>query len=165
MSEGTKEPPGKDFVVERTSADKLTDAEMAQCVAIVRAGKAIRKGYETQGLKETAVLAVVRQGGEIVAVGAIKKPRGYTATIAGKAEYDLPVDTPELGYIAVDKAHGGNNLSPRIVASLLDGHRGALFATTGHPKIKDVLKAAGFEVKGIEYPGEGGGQLSLWVKS
>ena len=162
MNEETKGPAGADFVVERTSVDKLTEAEMAQCVAIVRAGKAIRKDYETQGLKETAVLAVVRQGGEIVGVGAIKKPRAYTGTIATKAGYDFPVDTPELGYIAVSK--GGNDLSPRIVASLLDGHQGPLFATTSHPKIKSVLKAAGFEVKGNEYEGNSGSQLSLWTK-
>lgn len=164
MSEGTKEAVGEDFVVERTSPDKLTEAEMAQCVAIVRAGGAITKGYETQGLRNTTVLAVVKRGGEIVGVGAIKKPRARTATIASKAAYDFPVDTPELGYIAIGKAHGGNNLSPRIVATLLDGHKGALFATTSHPKIKTVLKAAGFEVKGNEYEGNGGSKLSLWMK-
>jgi len=108
------------------------------------------------------VLAVVRQGGKIVGLGAIKKPRTYTATIATKAGYDFPVDTPELGYIAVSKS--GNNLSPRIVASLLDGDQGPLFATTSHPKMKSVLKAAGFEVKGNEYEGNNGSQLSLWMK-
>lgn len=163
MSEETKEPGGVDFVVERTSVDELTEADISRCVAIVRAGKAITEGYET-GLKQAAVLAVVRRGDEIVAVGAIKKPRGHTATVAKNAAYDLTVDTPELGYIAVDKAHAGNDLSPRIVARLLDGHTGAVFATTGHPKIKAVLKAAGFEVKGSEWTGGGGGQLSLWVK-
>lgn len=162
MNEETKGPTVEDFVVERTSADKLTDAEMAQCVAIVREGKAIRRGFETQGLKETAVLAVVRQSGEIVGVGAIKKPRDYTATVAGYAGYDFPVHTPELGYIAVSKA--GNDLSPRIVATLLDGHQGAVFATTSHPKIKTVLTAAGFEARGREWKGNSGSLLSLWIK-
>lgn len=163
MSEGPKEPAGEDFVVERTSADKLTEAELQRCVALVRSGEAVKKGFGAQSLMRTSMLVVARRGGEIAAVGAIKKPRAYTATTAENAGYDVSVDTPELGYIAVDKVHRGNHLSTRIVDTLLKDRKGSLFATTDEPKVKKVLKDAGFEPKGKEWQGERG-QLSLWIK-
>lgn len=73
MSAGTKGQAGADYVVERTSPEELTEAELLRCAAIVRAGCAVRKGFETKGLKQAQVLAVARRDGEIVGVGAIKR--------------------------------------------------------------------------------------------
>lgn len=43
MSAGTKGKAGADYIVERTSPEKLTEAELLRCAAIVRAGCAVRK--------------------------------------------------------------------------------------------------------------------------
>jgi len=40
-----------------------------------------------------------------------------------------------------------------------------LFATTSDPKMKSALKGAGFVQHGVEWKGQRGDFLSLWIRS
>ena len=75
----------------------------------------------------------------------------------------VPADMPELGYVAVAKAHRGKHLSSRIFDALLASHEGALFATTDDDKMKHLLETRGFAKKGDEWPGQRG-TLSQWQR-
>jgi len=125
---------------------------------------AVTKRYADPGLRGARVLAVVRSADRIVGVGAIKRVRpDYARRRANCSQYDLPLATPELGYVARHPEHRRHNLGHRIVASLLSSHEGPLWATTDSPRMKEILAGAGFVHRGNEWPG-GRGQLSLWVK-
>jgi hypothetical protein len=109
------------------------------------------------------LIVVAHHGDQIVGVGAIKRVRpDYTSKIAQRSGVFLDPDTPDLGYVAVDSTHRGNNLSDFIVEKLLSKHRGPLFATTFNDLMKKTLTRAGFVQKGNEWAGQNG-QLSLWM--
>jgi RimJ/RimL family protein N-acetyltransferase len=115
-------------------------------------------------LRSAKLLAVARSGNEIVGVGSIKRVRTDRASgIADKSGFAFPAQTPELGYVAVDPQHWRNGLSHRLVAALLAGKQGGLFATTFDERMKKTLAAAGFTQQGREWPGRNH-QLSLWVE-
>lgn len=165
MGEKLEDRGQEDYVVERCVPEHLDDAETAACIAIVRKGEAVGPESAKLGLARARLLAVVRKGGQVVGVGAIKHPRpDYTAKkVAKPSGHAFPADTPELGYVAVDPAHRGNHLSSKIVAVLLGEYPGPLFATTDCERMKTVLSKAGFVQKGHEWKGRRG-QLSLWLK-
>ena len=154
----------RDYVVEACVPEHLIETEMAACIAIVKEGEAVDPEAAEQELARAGLLAVARKAGQVVGVGAIKRPRpGYAAKIAKRSRHVFPPDTPELGYVAVDPAHRGNHLSSKIVAALLAEHEGPLFATTDCARMKTALSKAGFLHKGNEWKGKRG-QLSLWLK-
>jgi len=96
-------------------------------------------------------------GPRIVGVGAIKPVRrGYAARVSRKSGEKFPPETPELGYVAVDKVHRDNHLSYRIVEALLSRQTGRLFATTDAIGMKKALARYEFETKGAEWEGERG---------
>jgi hypothetical protein len=155
--------PHSDYTCQLVARQQLSDADLARCVAIIGDGGAVTAGSAKQGLARALALVIVRRDGEIVAVGAIKRPlSSYVARVAKKAGYEIPRDAHELGYVAVDLSHRGSHLSTRIVRCLREGGDGRLFATTDEPKMKTVLTRAGFQRKGDEWTGQRG-RLSLWV--
>lgn len=153
-----------DYAVTLCAPSDLNDGEMAVCVQLVAGGGAVKQKYAELGLRDARMLAVVRCADQIVGVGAIKRVReGYARHRAECSGYALPLDTPELGYVARHPEHKRQNLGLRIVMSLLSSHEGSLWATTDSNRMKEILAGAGFLRRGNEWPG-GRGQLSLWVK-
>jgi len=142
---------------------ELDEADLSRCVTIIRAGGAV--DVDSTKLRAATVLALAENGDEVVGVGSVKPVRtAYATGIAKKSGFDFPSETPELGYVAVDAPHKGKGLSHRLVAELLRGQKGRLFATTDDRLMKRTLSAAGFVQKGHEWKGRRG-QLSLWVRT
>jgi hypothetical protein len=155
-----------DYSVETCAPVDLTAAEIERCTTIVIEGEAITDPASVKKwLPQSVVLAVVRKGAEIVAVGAIKPARPpYARQVATASEYTFADDLPELGYVARDPVHRNNRFSPRIVAALLERHgRGPIWATTSSATIKAALTDAGFRNQGKEW-GKPSGRLSLWLR-
>jgi len=142
----------------------LRDADLKACVSLVSHGGAVPRRFAETGLRNASLLAVVRRGPEIVAIGAIKRVRhDYAARRAKLSGFRFPTGTPELGYVARSPAHSGHGFAARIVQALVSEHAGPLWATTDCAGMKDALGKAGFLRKGREWTGARG-QLSLWLK-
>ncbi len=165
--DGPRKPETQaDYRVGICAPGDLTAAEMARCAAIIIEGEAIENPESVKAwLPRSVALAVVRNGEEIVGVGAIKPARPiYAARIAAESEHSFAPNMLELGYIARDPAHRNNRFSPRIVAALLERHGGGpIWATTSSPTIKAALTDAGFRHQGKEWD-KPSGRLSLWLK-
>lgn len=144
--------------------NSLSTEDISACFAIIKAGEAVDPESAEHELPLAAALAVIRREGKIVGTGAVKRiRRGYTAIVAGHSGTDFPSDTPELGYIGVQRDHQGDGLASRILDALLASHPGPLFATTSNPRMKSTLGKAGFVQEGQEWDGQSG-RLSLWIK-
>ena len=153
-----------DYSVTTRAADTLTQAERARCIEILKEGEAVNVDTAREELPHSVALVVARHGDEIVGVGTIKRPRAwYAAKVSKSSGAPVPAETPELGYVAVAKAHRGKHLSSRIFDALLASHEGALFATTDDDKMKHLLETRGFAKKGDEWPGQRG-TLSQWQR-
>jgi hypothetical protein len=165
--DGPKKPETQaDYRVGTCAPAALTAAEMVRCTAIIIEGEAIENPESVKTwLPRSVALAVVRNGEEIVGVGAIKPARPtYAARIAAVSEHGFASDMLELGYIARDPAHRNNRFSPRIVKALLERHGvGPIWATTSSATIKAALTDAGFCHQGKEWD-KPSGRLSLWLR-
>jgi GNAT superfamily N-acetyltransferase len=151
-----------EYVVNSCEPGVLSGAELAACLAIIKAGGAV--AVDLEKLRGATVLTVVRSDGQIVGVGAVKRVRTvYAGGIARKSGYIFPAKTPELGYVAVAPQHRRKGLSHRLVAALVAVQRGGLFATTYDKGMMKTLTAAGFAQKGHEWLGRKH-QVSLWIR-
>jgi hypothetical protein len=131
--------------------------EMEKCMDLIGRGGAVNLRTMRRDLPRSLTVVIARHEGEIVGVGVIKPVReDYAAGIASKSGYNLPLDTPELGYVVVAQAHRGSGLSHGITALLLSLHKGRLFATTDSPMMKRALTNAGFLQVGKEWQGKRG---------
>jgi hypothetical protein len=143
---------------------ELTSEDVEKCVAIIGDGGAVNLRTMKRDLPLSQILVIARWRGEIVGTGAIKPVRTeYAAGIAAKSGYAFPAETPELGYVAVNRAHRGRGLSHEITGLLLSQYSGRLFATTDCPKMRKTLSAASFRQRGKEWRGQRG-VLSLWER-
>jgi len=141
----------------------FTKLEIDKCIAIVNDGSALKVDCAEEFPLST-LIAIAKSPGGIAAVGVIKRARpGYTAGVATSAKFPLQGETPEFGYVAVDKEHQDRGLSSRIAAALVARHTGPMFATTDDPFMKSTLKKAGLVEKGSPWQGQRG-VLSLWLK-
>jgi RimJ/RimL family protein N-acetyltransferase len=164
MEEQAASVAEKDYLVNCCEPADLSEAERAACIAIIKAGGAVRRGLIAEEITASGLLSVVRLNGEIVGVGAIKRIRPrYAENIAFRSGVSFPADTPELGYVAVNPKHQGNGLSHRLAEELVGKYSGPLFATTSSDRMIATLKAAGFAQKGHEWRGRRT-QLSFWWK-
>lgn len=142
----------------------LSEAELQRCLAIITSGEAVDPEFAAAELPLARTLAIARVLKMIVGVGAVKRERiPYASGVAVRSDFEFRPDTPELGYVAVDKRHRGQGLSHRLVEKLLTSHQGSLFATTDDAKMKASLLAGGFSQKGHKWMGHRG-MLSLWIK-
>jgi predicted GNAT family N-acyltransferase len=154
---------GSDYTVRTCKPGELSDEELKACVSIIKDAGAVDVNLEK--LRRAQLLAVARKSNEIVGVGSIKRVRvDYASRIATRSGFPFPVETPELGYVAVSEQHRGQGLSHRLVGVLLAGLQSGLFATTYDERMKKTLAGAGFVQKGGEWSGREH-QLSLWLKS
>lgn len=151
-----------DYEVTACAPGDLSSAELETCFAIIKEGGAVNTNTVKRDLPHSSLMAIARNRNEIVGVGVIKpaRPR-YAAKTARNSGVAFPLETLELGYVAVDDDHRGHGLSHRIVEVLLARHVGRLFATTDDEWMKKTLTKAGFVKKGNEWQGQRG-TLSFW---
>jgi hypothetical protein len=155
-----------DYVVGKVDTEELTKKFVSECIAIIKKGEAVDWQSAKIELPLATTVVTARKGSQIVGVGAIKRERRqYAADISSskKSGFDFPVETPELGYVAVKPEHQGRGLSFRITKLLLSEQRGALFATTYDERMKKTLGKVGFIKKGKEWKGRKF-MLSLWLR-
>jgi hypothetical protein len=144
-------------------AAELSQTDLDTCAGLVKDGGAVRGDTKTK-LQRATELAVATCRGKVVGVGAIKmKNPARAESVAKSSEFVFSAETPELGYVAIDKEHKDNGLSGRLTAQLLKNKKTPFFATTDDTYMKRTLGKAGFAPKGQEWPG-GRAQLSLWIR-
>lgn len=147
------------------SPDDLKE-EIQACVTLIKEGCAVDPESAAAELPRSIVVAIQRDGQDIVAIGAIKRKRpGYASGIARKSGFPFNENSHELGYVAVKESHRRRGLSQEITAKLLAAFQSRpLFATTSNEGMKRTLEKAGFVRQGNEWLGKKG-KLSLWIKN
>lgn len=146
---------------------ELSTAEIQSCISLVQKGGALENPkWAADQLPRAIIIAIKRDGREIVGVGAIKPQRPkYAADKARKSGFEFDSNAHELGYVVVKESHRGKGISRSITTKLLSAFQTRpLFATTPNPRMKRTLKKIGFIRRGNEWPGKKG-KLSLWIKS
>jgi GNAT superfamily N-acetyltransferase len=144
----------------------LSAEEIAECVDVIKKGDAVDLLSAKKELPLAWSVAVVRAGTKIVGVGAIKRQRRtYAEKTARSSGVSFPIETLELGYVAVLPDHRGHKLSSSIVEALLSRHKGRLFATTSNAWMRNTLKNAGFVNEGKEWPGRKKQMVSFWKRN
>ena len=146
---------------------ELYKEEIQACIFLIQQGGAIENPKSVvEELPRAIVIAVKRDGTDVVGVGAIKRKRpSYASGIAKSSGFLFDANTHELGYVAVKKSHRKRGISHEIAAKLLSTFQTKpLFATTSHDAMKLTLKNAGFVQRGNEWPGVKR-VLSLWIKT
>jgi hypothetical protein len=153
------------YEITSRAASRFSLRDLNQCIRIVSAGDAVDPDSAAMEIPRAQVLALVSKGNLIVGVGAVKRQRReYASHIAERSGVSFDPNASELGYVAIDAKHQGQQLSGRIVRALLSSHQGVLFATTSSEPMKKTLARTGFVQKGRFWEGRRGEQLSLWIK-
>lgn len=153
------------YEIRSRAASQFSLRDLSQSIKIVSAGDAVDPDSAAMEIPRAQVLALVSKGNLIVGVGAVKRQRReYASHIAERSGVSFDPNASELGYVAIDAKHQGQQLSGRIVRALLSSHQGVLFATTSSEPMKKTLTRTGFVQKGRFWEGRSGQQLSLWIK-
>lgn len=153
-----------DYKIEVYAPSELTPEMREQCIELIVAGDAVNPRSAENNLPQTHKVAIITNDGKAVGVGAIKQiRRNYASQIALKSSHPFPSDLHELGYIAIDEQHRGNNLSEDLIVTLLSSFDKPLFATTASESIMETLKKNGFMQKGNSWQGQTD-MLSLWIR-
>jgi hypothetical protein len=141
-------------------------ANFPAILSVIEQGGAVSLKSAKRRLPQAIIVAVVRDGQDIVGVGTIKRKRPkYAAKIAERSGFTFDQNTHEIGYIAVAESYRRKGMSHQIIGKLLSAFGGgAVFATTSCVVMKKTLKAAGFVQRGEEWQGKNGVLLSLWIR-
>jgi hypothetical protein len=136
--------PSSDITV--TLPGKLTAEDLAQCLAVIKEGDAVNIESATEELPLAKFVAVHRVDGKIVAVGAIKRQRGWYAEDVGKKSgVEVATDMHELGYVSVTENQKGKS-SPNGSRPRVGGVSGpATFRN--HVERTDEIRVGGCEVR------------------
>ena len=145
--------------------ENLRPDELTACLNILAIGDAVDMPSARRSFPKAHLVAVAREQGQIVAVGAIKHERSwYAAKIAcdsGVTFPQRPVNSVTLPSIRGTKTKGS---SVAWAQALLNDYRERLFATTYTDYMKRTLKKARFLNKGKEWKGRKQNLVSLWEK-
>lgn len=154
----------QNHVIETFADGSLPKADLAQCLQLLETGGAVNIESATQELPMAPLVAVYRDRGTIVALGAIKRKRPtYAAGVAKKSGFRFSEQCHEIGYVAVAETHGNRGLSKAITSKLLAAFpERPVFATTSNKRMKCSLTHAGFNQHGKEWNGKSL-KLSLWI--
>ncbi len=153
------------YEIRACSPSRLSLRDLSRCIRIVSGGDAVDADSAAVEIPRARVLALASAGNLIVGIGAVKRRRPeYASHIADRSGVSFDPNASELGYVAIDAKHQGQQLSGRIVRELLSRHQGVLFATTSSERMKKTLARTGFVQKGRLWEGRRGQQLSLWIK-
>lgn len=135
-----------------------SEEELSRFRAVVAAAGEVSEAGLQPLIGRAEALAFLESHGEIIGVGALKRPRSiYRAKVFQKAnapskasDFDL-----ELGWVVVDEAHRGRGHSRSIAEGLLERSRGRrIYATsvsTNEPMHK-TLAQCGFAQEGAAWP-------------
>lgn len=153
-----------DHLIETFVNDSLSEGDLAQCLQLLKNGGAVNVETAAQELPVAPLVAIHRDGGSVVAVGAIKVKRPhYARGVAKKSGFKFDDQCHEIGYVAVAETHGNRGLSKAITAKLLaEFTQRPVFATTSNKRMKSSLTRAGFSQRGTEWDGKNP-KLSLWM--
>lgn len=142
----------------------LTDAELDQCLTVIRAGEAIRLPNTATLRHQCQLIATARDEAAIIGIYAIKRARPAIARwIMTNAAAKFNPTTPELGYAAIAPTHRGRDLSTILRATIMAAHHGPLYAVTSHPASIHGLGRAGFTQIGQPWRGQRGDSLRLFT--
>jgi GNAT superfamily N-acetyltransferase len=154
-------------------SEDLTKDEVDTFVKLVSTGGAVNENFVRQGVKRPGARVVFAEiDGRTVGVAALKIPldeyRSGLQTTA-KANCLIPQkDYPyELGYVSVLPDHGGGGIARRMIQIVLGFADGkGIFATTGHPAMKDgLLPSFDFLLVGNTWKNEAGDSLNLLLRT
>jgi hypothetical protein len=153
------------YVVTACEPSELNPGELVDCAELIATGGAVDPASAKRELPQATAVATARKEAIIVGVAAIKRIRPeYASKIATRSGVNFPAETPELGYVCVHVDHQRKGLSASLVNALLSGRGLAVFATTSSAAMKKTLRSAKFCLKGCEWEGKNGDQLSLWLR-
>ena len=143
----------------------LTPQDVQGCLAVIGEGNAVNLTSAKEELPRTTLVAITRDGKEIVAVGVIKHKREpYATKIAKESGFAFDETIHELGYVAVKTSHRGRGLSKEITSLLMSSFTTRpIFATTSDKHMKRNLSKQGFAPQGKEWTGTTDNVLSLWM--
>lgn len=146
------------------SPNELSDEDIEACISLLKDGGGVNPITMATELPHAMLLAIIREGNEIVGVGAIKRKRPqYARSIGKKSGFHFNNNIHELGYIALKESHRGFGLSNEITTKLLAEFRGRpLFATVSKEPMKRTLEKAGFVRRGDGWSGLRG-EFTLWI--
>lgn len=150
-------PPSSDYKVQVFSPDLLSLAHLETFLALVRKGGEVNARPLPGLVLEAFAVGIVDYGGQIVAVGGIKRPNPtYREAVFDKAKVENPGRFPyELGWIFVEKDHRARGLASELVGALLERVKNArVYATSSADNVHmhKALKRLGFDRAGQEYP-------------
>ena len=154
------------YSLEVEQGTELPEDVIEECVSVISEGCAVDSKSAAKELPKAKDVTIVRAGGRIVGVGAIKESRpDYALKIAKRSGISFDKNMLELGYVARMHSHRGHRLSEQIVARLIRLAEGVpLFATTSNETMKRTLTNAGFVKQGHEWNGRKKNRLSLWIR-
>jgi predicted GNAT family N-acyltransferase len=161
-------PDQQDIPVVCTRAELVKNNRLDEFVSLVKSGGAVDETAVAQKLPKTRQIAFIERDGKMVAVAARKEARAsYANRISRQSAYQLPSDTPELGYVVVAKSCRGQRLSSKVVKRILfEFGDSSVFATTSDEKMKALLAGFCFKWVGHEWNSErNGALLSLWIRN
>jgi hypothetical protein len=146
------------------SPNELSDKDIEACISLLKDGGGVNPRTMAMELPHAMLLAIIREGNEIVGVGAIKRKRPkYARLIGKKSGFHFNSKIHELGYIALKESHRSLGLSYDITAKLLAEFRDRpLFATCSNEHMKRTLEKAGFVRRGNGWLGLRG-EFTLWI--
>jgi hypothetical protein len=151
--------------IEILAPGNLSSDEFQTCLALLEQGNAVDVEYARKELPRAVCIALRRDAGEIVALGAVKRIRpNYAADKADRAGFQFDSNIHEVGYIVVRESHRDKKLSRPILEALLASFDSRpLFATTFNERMMTSLGRCGFEKKGKKWQNPKGDWLSLWI--
>jgi GNAT superfamily N-acetyltransferase len=152
-------------VVEMKPGTQWDEATRQEIYAFVVAAGAVPAHQALRtNLRTAKRLALMRDGGKLVAVGAVKTPQAsYLARLKDNSGIDVTEYNAELGYIATSPEYRRRGCATRIVDVLLDNFKGPIFATTSNTSIAAMLCAHHFTPKGKTWPSRANMLLTLFV--
>ncbi len=138
------------YEIKACSPNQFSLRDLSRCIRIVSVGNAVDPDSAAVEIPRAQVLALASAGNLIVGVGAVKHQRHeYASYIAERSGVSFDPNASEIGYVAIDAKHQGEQLSGRIVRELLSRHQGVLFTTTSSERMKKTLARTGFVQKGV----------------
>src|SRR4051794_37768297 len=136
---------------------------------LIKAGTVDAEGL-TQRIRDAFRLLFLRGNGELVGVGALKRPLlDYRSKVFAKAGTATPPDEYplELGWVAVAKSHQGRGLSRRIIGQLISsaGNQNVFATTRADERATRFAAEYRFKPAGKPYPSGRGYDLCLYLRN
>lgn len=142
---------------------ELSPALLDQVEGLIRRGGEVATGGLAARIRSAEAVGYAAREGEMVAVGALKRPQsGYRSKAFKSAEVPLEgwSDALELGWLFVQPHFRDRGLGSRIARELVEYSSGPLYATVRSANVRmiHILEQMGFRRGGNCYQGEQSGE-------